>query len=237
MYLSKFLSTQGACSRRNATAAIKAGQVTVNGEVVKEPFYTVQAGDKIQFDGKNIKPVQNFVYIIFNKPDDCISTVVDEMGRRSIFDIVKVPSDVRLYPVGRLDRNTTGLILLTNDGDLANKLMHPKHEVLKKYHVELDRPFLKADFDKLVNGINLEDGFIKPDSVFFDHGKPGKKVIVQLHSGRNRIVRRMFEFFGYHVLKLDRFCLAGLTKKGLKVGQWRTLTYKEVEELKGTAKN
>jgi 23S rRNA pseudouridine2605 synthase len=232
VYLSKFLSTHGACSRRKSTDAIKAELVTVNGEIVKEPFYMVQPGDKVALDGKNIKPIQNLVYILFNKPEDCISTVTDEQGRRSIFDIVKVKSDTRLYPVGRLDRNTTGLILLTNDGELTNKLMHPKHEVVKKYNVELDRPLLKVDFDRLINGVHLEDGFIKPDELFFDHGKPGKKVIIQLHSGRNRIVRRMFEYFRYNITKLDRFYLGGLSKKGLKIGEWRSLTNKEIEELK-----
>lgn len=232
MYLSKFLSTHGACSRRKAADAIKNGLVTVNNKTISEPFYIVKPEDKIQIDGKNIEATQNLTYILFNKPENCISTVSDEQGRRSIFDIVKSASKCRLYPVGRLDRNTTGLILLTNDGELTNKLMHPKHEVVKKYNVELDRPLSKIDFDALSSGIYLSDGFIKPDAIFFDHGKPGRKIIVQLHSGRNRIVRRIFEHFKYHVIKLDRFYLGGLTKKGLQIGQWRHLTKQEIKTLK-----
>lgn len=232
MYLSKFLSTSGVCSRRKSTEAIKDGFVMVNDKVVKEPFYQVKPSDEVFFDGQLVRQTQKFVYILFNKPQDCISTVSDEEGRRSIFDIVKIKTDARLYPVGRLDRNTTGLIILTNDGELTNKLMHPKHQVTKKYHVDLDRPFAQNHLKELLSGIKLEDGFIKPDAVFYDHGKFGKKVIVQLHSGRNRIVRRMFEHFGYHVIDLDRFSIAELSKRGLAVGQWRHLTTEEVIRLK-----
>ena len=233
MYLSKYLSTQGACSRRKATDAIKLGLVTINDKVVKEPFYDVKPEDWVCLEGKTIKAIEKLVYYLFNKPEDCISTFADEQGRQSIFDIVKVAPGVRLYPVGRLDRNTTGLIILTNDGELTNRLMHPKYEVVKKYNVELDRFFAKEYLEKLANGIELEDGFIKPDAVFYDHGKPGKKIIIELHSGRNRIVRRMFEHFGCFVDQLDRFYLGGLTKKGLKVGEWRNLTPREVAHLKG----
>lgn len=233
MYLSKFLSTNGACSRRKAADAIKSGIVTVNNEIVKEPFYMVKKDDKVCFDGKIIKQAQNnFVYILLNKPEDCISTLSDELGRRCLADIVKVKAGIRIFPVGRLDRNTTGIIILTNDGDLTNKLMHPSHEVTKKYNVELDRPLLIEDYKKLAEGVHLDDGFIKPDSIFYDHAKVGKKAIVELHSGRNRIVRRMFEHLGYRIEYLDRFYLGGLTKRGLKVGEWRNLTNKEVDMLK-----
>jgi 23S rRNA pseudouridine2605 synthase len=237
VYLSKFLALSGICSRRKSTEVIKLGLVMVNDRVVKEPFHDVKPGDIVYFDGQIVKQERKFVYILLNKPENCISTVSDEHARRTVFDIVKLKSNVRLYPVGRLDRMTTGLLILTNDGQLTKKLTHPSHEVPKKYEVLLDRVFQRSDMQKLCRGIRLHDGFIKPDRIFCPSGEHGCTVIVELHSGRNRIVRRMFEHLGYEVKELDRFFYAGLTKKGLKLGQWRYLTEKEVEGLRTTRSN
>ncbi len=233
MYLSKFLASSGVCSRRKATEVIKLGLVMVNDRVVKEPFYDVKSGDEVFFEGQAVRPERKLIYILLNKPQDCITTVSDEHSRRTVFDVIGLKSNIRLYPVGRLDRMTTGLLILTNDGQLTKKLTHPSYEVTKKYEVVLNKAFQRSDMQKLRRGIRLYDGFIKPDLVNYSTGaRDGFTVIVELHSGRNRIVRRIFEYFGYEVKKLDRFFYAGLTKKGLRLGQWRYLTEKEVEGLK-----
>lgn len=232
MYLSKFLSTSGACSRRKATDAIKSGLVTVNEKIVTEPFYMVKPKDEVCIEGQLVRQQRKFIYILFNKPENCITTVSDESGRRTVLDLIKVKTDARLYPVGRLDRMTTGLLLITNDGELTKKLTHPSHVIIKKYNVELDKAFQGTDLTRLAHGITLSDGFIKPDQVYFTPKSHGKKVTVELHSGKNRIVRRMFEYFGYKVVKLDRFFYADLTTKGLPVGKWRYLSINEIERLK-----
>lgn len=235
MYLSKFLALSGVCSRRKATEVIKLGLVMVNDRVVKEPFYQVKSEDEVCFDGQIVKQTQKFIYILLNKPENCITTLSDEHARCTVFDILRLKSNLRIYPVGRLDRMTTGLLLLTNDGELTKKLTHPSYEMIKKYEVILDKVFQRNYLERLCKGIRLYDGFIKPDQIFYPSGEQECKVIVELHSGRNRIVRRMFEYFGYKVKKLDRFFYAGLTKKGLKLGQWRYLTEKEVEILKNNS--
>lgn len=233
MYLSKFLSTSGVCSRRKATDAVKSGLVTINDKVVLEPFYVVKPNDEVCFEGQLVQQSKKFVYILLNKPENCITTVSDENSRQTVFDIINFKTDLRIYPVGRLDRMTTGLLILTNDGELTKKLTHPRYEFTKKYCVTLDRLFQRDDLEKLQQGITLADGFIKPDAIYYKHNKIDCKVIVEIHSGKNRIVRRMFEHFGYQVLKLDRFFYAGLTTKGLEVGKWRHLTTREVASLKG----
>ena len=233
MYLSKFLSTSGVCSRRKATDAIKSGMVTINDKIVHEPFYDVQPNDEVCFEGQLVHQTKKFIYILLNKPEDCITTVSDESSRRTVLDLVNFKTEARIYPVGRLDRMTTGLLILTNDGELTKKLTHPSYEFTKKYLVKLDKLFQVNDLKQLAAGIDLEDGFIKPDSVYYNHNKPASKVIVEIHSGKNRIIRRMFEHFGYQVLKLNRFFYAGLTSKDLEVGKWRHLTAQEVANLKG----
>jgi len=233
VYLSKFLSTSGVCSRRKATDAIKSGMVTINDKIVHEPFYDVQPNDEVCFEGQLVQQTKKFIYILLNKPEDCITTASDESGRRTVLDIINFKTEARIYPVGRLDRMTTGLLILTNDGELTKKLTHPSYEFTKKYLVKLDKLFQVNDLKQLAAGIDLEDGFIKPDSVYYNHNKPASKVIVEIHSGKNRIIRRMFEHFGYQVLKLNRFFYAGLTSKDLEVGKWRHLTAQEVANLKG----
>jgi 23S rRNA pseudouridine2605 synthase len=232
VYLSKFLATSGAYSRRKATEAIKSGVVIVNDKVVTEPFYMVKPNDEVCIDGQRIRQSKKFIYILLNKPENYITTVSDEHERRTVLDLVRVKTSLRLYPVGRLDRMTTGLLLLTNDGELTKQLTHPSHEVVKKYCVELDSIFQKKDLSCLAHGITLVDGFIKPDDVYYSPTGRGKKVIIELHSGRNRIVRRIFEYLGYNIIKLDRFFYAGLTTKGLAVGKCRHLSINEIEQLK-----
>ncbi len=233
MYLSKFLSTSGVCSRRKASDAIKSGMVTINDKVVREPFYVVKPNDEVHFEGQIVQQIKKFIYILLNKPEDCITTASDENSRRTVLDVINFKSSARIYPVGRLDRMTTGLLILTNDGELTKKLTHPSYEFTKKYLVKLDKLFQINDLKQLAAGINLDDGFIKPDAVHYNHNKPSCKVVVEIHSGKNRIVRRMFEHFGYNVLKLNRFFYAGLTTKDLEVGKWRHLTAQEVSNLKG----
>jgi 23S rRNA pseudouridine2605 synthase len=233
VYLSKFLSTSGVCARRKATEAIKSGNVTVNDKVILEPFYVVKPDDEVCFEGQLVQQAKKFVYILLNKPENCITTVSDEHSRRTVFDIINFKTSLRIYPVGRLDRMTTGLLLLTNDGELTKKLTHPSYQFTKKYSVTLDRLFQSNDFAQLQTGVMLDDGFIKPDAIYYKHNKIGNKVIVEIHSGQNRIVRRMFEHFGYKVEKLDRFFYAGLTTKDLAVGKWRHLTPREVKQLRG----
>ncbi len=231
MRLNKYLAHAGIASRREADVLIQTGAVSVNGKTVTEMGYKVKPGDKVQFNGETIKPEKK-VYVLLNKPKNFITTTEDEKGRKTVMELVEKSAPVRIYPVGRLDRNTTGVLLFTNDGDLAKKLTHPRHNVEKIYHVKLDKNLKPSDLEKIRNGLKLEDGEIQVDDISFIKGAPHSEVGVKIHSGRNRIVRRIFEHLGYDVIKLDRVLFAGLTKKDLKRGHWRHLTKKEVDFLK-----
>jgi len=231
MRLNKYLAHAGIASRREADELIKIGAVSVNGEIVTEMGYKVKPTDKVQFNGDTIKPEKK-VYVLLNKPKNFITTTEDEKGRKTVMELVEKSAPVRIYPVGRLDRNTTGVLLFTNDGDLAKRLTHPKHQVEKLYHVKLDKNLKSSDLEKIREGLKLDDGFIQVDEISYIKGAPHNEVGVKIHSGRNRIVRRIFEHLGYNVIKLDRVLFAGLTKKDLKRGHWRHLTKKEVDFLK-----
>ncbi|MFN7115433.1 MAG: pseudouridine synthase [Saprospiraceae bacterium] len=232
MRLNKYIAHCGISSRRQAVDFVKKGEVTVNGEVVKEPFYLVQPSDKVAYKGKLIKPEANKVYILMNKPKGYLTTVSDDRGRKTVMDLLKGKIEERIFPVGRLDRATTGLLLLTNDGDLAKKLSHPSHKVKKVYHVVLDKPIAKVDLEKIKKGLELEDGVAEVDGVDYVNDAPKNEVGIELHIGKNRIVRRIFEHLGYQVEKLDRMYYAGLTKKDLPRGFFRYLTEKEIIMLK-----
>jgi len=229
--LNKYLSNAGICSRRKAVEYIKKGLVTVNGIIIKEPGYKVILKDKVAFKNRIIKGEQK-LYMLINKPKDYITTTVDPKGRRTVIDLIRGNVNARIYPVGRLDRMTTGVLLLTNDGDLAQKLAHPKYEVKKIYSVRLDRPLKSDDLTAVYKGIVLKDGLIKADKINYIAGKNKNHIRIQIHSGKNRVVRRIFEHLGYKVLKLDRINYAGLTKRGLPIGRWRSLTATEVTQLK-----
>lgn len=230
--LNKFIAHSGICSRRDAVDLIKKGLVKVNGETVTEPGFKVTVKDDVSYNGKKIAPRKTLYYILLNKPKDYITTTEDPRGRKTVLDLVKNAVDDRVYPVGRLDRNTTGVLLLTNDGELAQKLSHPRYMVKKIYEAKLDKPLTKKDFDTLLNGVTLEDGFIAPDALAYADPKDKSVIGIEIHSGRNRIVRRMFESLGYEVRNLDRVMYAGLTKKNVERGKWRFLTEKEVRLLK-----
>jgi 23S rRNA pseudouridine2605 synthase len=229
--LNKYIANAGICSRREADTFIAAGSVMVNGKVVTEMGFQVKPGDEVRFDGKRIIREKK-EYILLNKPKNFITTTKDEKGRRTVMDLVGSASKSRLYPVGRLDRNTTGLLLFTNDGDMAKTLTHPKHGVRKVYHVHLNKNLKKEDLLQIQKGLELEDGPIQVDQVSFIADSPKREVGVELHSGRNRIVRRIFEHLGYEVIRLDRVIFAGLTKKDLPRGHWRHLSQQEVNTLK-----
>ena len=230
MRLNKFLANAGICSRREADDFIQAGIITVNGQVVDNLGAKVLPTDKVMFHDQPVRRERK-VYILLNKPKNTVTTTDDPQERHTVLDIVRNACAERIYPVGRLDRNTTGVLLLTNDGELSDKLTHPSFEKKKIYHVHLDKNFKRTDMDALLEGIKLEDGFIQADGLsYIDEDK--SQVGVEIHSGRNRIVRRMFEHFGYKVKKLDRVYFAGLTKKNLRRGQWRFLTEQEVAMLK-----
>lgn len=229
--LNKYIANAGICSRREADTLIAAGNVTVNGKTVTEMGFKVGPGDEVRFDGRLLR-AEKKEYVLLNKPKNFITTTRDEKGRRTVMELVSNASSSRLLPVGRLDRNTTGLLLFTNDGDLAKKLTHPRHGVRKIYHVELDRSLKDSDLAKIRRGLELDDGPIEVDEASYISGAPKREVGVQIHSGRNRIVRRIFEHLGYRVVKLDRVVFAGLTKKDLPRGHWRVLTPQEVINLK-----
>lgn len=231
MPLNKYLSYAGVCSRRKAVEYIKNGLVKVNGEVVKIPQRRVAHDDQIMFKNKILFPDKK-VYVLLNKPKDYVTTLSDQQGRKTVVDLVVDATKKRVYPVGRLDRATTGLLLLTNDGQLTQKLAHPKYEVQKIYDVVLNRPLKFLELQAIRSGLKLKDGIIKVDKIIFVPGRSKNNIRVHLHSGKNRIVRRIFENFGYGVVKLDRINYAGLTKHGLSVGSWRFLTEKEVKDLK-----
>jgi 23S rRNA pseudouridine2605 synthase len=229
--LNKFLANSGVAARRKADELIKEGAVTVNGAVVTEMGFKVQHNDVVKFQGKIVKPT-NKVYILLNKPKDFITTTDDEKGRKTVLDIVKKATPERIYPVGRLDRNTTGLLLLTNDGDLAQKLSHPSFNVKKIYAVELDKPLKPSDYDIIKSGVELEEGMAQVDDIQYVEADNKRIVGIEIHMGWNRIVRRIFETLGYEILKLDRVMYAGLTKKDLPRGRCRHLSEREVIALK-----
>ena len=229
--LNKFLANAGVCSRREADEFIQAGVVTVNGEVVTELGTKILRTDEVKFHDQPVK-IEKKVYVLLNKPKDYVTTSDDPQQRKTVMDLVKNACPERIYPVGRLDRNTTGVLLLTNDGDLASKLTHPKYLKKKIYHVYLDKNVTAHDLQQIAEGIQLEDGEIKADDVQYAHPTDKKQVGIEIHSGKNRIVRRIFESLGYHVQKLDRVQFAGLTKKNLKRGDWRYLTEEEVDRLR-----
>lgn len=232
MPLNKYISHCGICSRRKAVDFIKDGHVTVNGEKIEEPAFKVTPKDVVTLKDKRIFIQKNLVYVLLNKPKGYITTTDDPEGRQTVMELVTEAAEERLFPVGRLDRNTSGLLLLTNDGELAQKLAHPKHNIKKIYHVELDKPLTKADFDQIISGVTLEDGLALVDALAFVDTKDKKQIGIEIHSGKNRIVRRIFEHLGYQVEKLDRVMYAGLTKKNVNRGKWRFLSEKEVILLK-----
>lgn len=232
MPLNKFLAHAGVTSRRDAVEIIKSAKVQVNGVQITEPGFKVQDTDTVTVNGKKLSRQKNLVYILLNKPKDFITTVEDPQGRKTVLDIIKTATTERVYPVGRLDRNTSGVLILTNDGDLAQQLTHPSFEVRKIYEAKLDKPLSKADFDKLLNGIELEDGIATADSLAYADAKDKSVIGIEIHNGRNRIVRRMFEHLGYEVKNLDRVMFANLTKKNVDRGKWRFLNEKEVRLLK-----
>ncbi|KPK81765.1 MAG: pseudouridine synthase [Bacteroides sp. SM23_62_1] len=232
--LNRYIASTGICSRREADQYITAGLVSVNGKVVSKLGIKVLPGDVVTFNGKILKNEKK-VYILMNKPKDCVTTVEDSGAKKTVLDIIGKGLSERIYPVGRLDRNTTGVLLLTNDGELTLRLTHPSYNKKKIYHVFLDRNLTRADLNRIANGIELDDGFIKPDAVQYVDEKDKTQIGIELHSGRNRIVRRIFESLGYRIRKLDRVYFAGLTKKGLQRGQWRYLTTKEINMLKMNA--
>ena len=229
--LNKFLANAGVCSRREADEFILAGVVTVNGEIVTELGTKVMRTDIVKFHDDPVS-LEKKVYVLLNKPKDYVTTSDDPQQRKTVMDLVKNACPERIYPVGRLDRNTTGVLLLTNDGDLASKLTHPKYLKKKIYHVYLDRNVTAHDIQQIAEGITLEDGEIKADAIEYADPVDKKQVGIEIHSGKNRIVRRIFESFGYKVLKLDRVQFAGLTKKNLRRGDWRYLTEEEVDRLR-----
>lgn len=229
--LNKFLANAGICSRREADEFITAGVVSVNGVAVTELGTKVKRTDEIKFHDQPVN-IERKVYVLLNKPKDCVTTSDDPQERKTVMDFVKGACKERIYPVGRLDRNTTGVLLLTNDGDLASKLTHPKYLKKKIYHVYCDKNVTKADLDQIVSGITLDDGEIHADAVSYASETDKSQVGIEIHSGKNRIVRRIFEALGYRVIKLDRVYFAGLTKKGLRRGDWRYLTEQEVNMLR-----
>jgi len=229
--LNKYLANAGVCSRREADEYIQAGEVKVNGSVVTELGTKVMRTDSVTFHDKPVT-LEKKVYILLNKPKDCVTTSDDPQQRKTVLDIVGNVCPERIYPVGRLDRNTTGVLLLTNDGDLASKLTHPKFLKKKVYHVFLDKPVTAYDLQQIAGGIELEDGEVHADAIDYAHETDKTQVGIEIHSGKNRIVRRIFEHLGYRVIKLDRVQFAGLTKKNVRRGDWRYLTEKEVDMLR-----
>ncbi|EDO28371.1 predicted protein [Nematostella vectensis] len=228
--LNKYIANSGVCSRREADTYIASGNVVVNGKVITEMGFKVKPTDDIRFDGTAISPEEK-KYVLLNKPKNYITTMDDDRGRKTVMDLVQNAARERIYPVGRLDRNTTGLLLFTNDGDLAKKLTHPKHNVQKLYHASLDRKLEVKDLHKMRDEVIIEGKRVFIDEVDYVAGEKKTEVGIKIHSGRNRIVRKIFEHFGYKVVKLDRVIFAGLTKKNLPRGRYRELTTQEVNNL------
>jgi 23S rRNA pseudouridine2605 synthase len=232
--LNKYIASTGICSRREADEFIQAGLISVNGKLTTELGVKIKPGDQVKYNGEQLREEKK-VYILLNKPKDYVTTVEDPHAKRTILDLVKGACRERIYPVGRLDRNTTGVLLLTNDGELTKRLTHPKFEKLKIYHVHLNKNLRQADKDKIATGITLEDGFIKADNIQYADPSDKSQIGIEIHSGRNHIVRRIFEHLGYEIAKLDRVYFAGLTKKNLPRGTWRFLSDKEIAMLKMNA--
>lgn len=232
MVLNKFIAHAGICSRRKAVELIKSGHIKVNGEVETNPACRVSIKDRVEYQGKKVRTEKNLVYLLMNKPKNVVTTLKDERGRKTVMDIIGDKVKERIYPVGRLDRNTTGLLLLTNDGDLAKKLSHPSHKVKKIYQVDLDRPLRSADLDRIAKGLELEDGLAMVDDISYIEGEPKTRIGIEIHIGKNRIIRRLFEHMQYEVVRLDRVYYGGLTKKDLKRGWFRRLTPRELIMLK-----
>ncbi len=230
MRLNRFIANAGICSRRDADKYISAGLVTVNGKVVSELGVKVKTTDDVRFDGRRLIPEKK-VYLVLNKPKDYVTTTDDPYAEHMVIDLVKNACPERIYPVGRLDKSTTGVLLFTNDGELSDKLTHPSHRVKKIYQVSLDKPLTKNDMLRIAEGIELEDGLIAADAINYVEGNKSE-IGLEIHSGRNRIVRRIFEHLGYRVKKLDRVFFAGITKKNVSRGKWRFLSEKEVQFLK-----
>lgn len=228
--LNRYIANAGVCSRREADEHITAGKVTVNGKVVQELGTKVRPSDQVRFKGELLQ-LEEKVYVLLNKPKNYISTTDDPEDRNTVLDLIRGASYKRLYPVGRLDRNTTGVLLLTNDGELTQKLTHPSREIPKIYDIELNKPLEKGDLQQLVDGIQLPDGFVAADAASYVDPSQKSRIGLKIHSGKNRVVRRMFEHLGYEVKKLDRTAFAGLTKKDVKRGHWRYLSKKEVNIL------
>jgi 23S rRNA pseudouridine2605 synthase len=229
--LNKYIANSGTCSRREADELITAGVISINGEVVTELGTKVKPGDQVRYNGE-LMSTEKLVYVLLNKPKDFITTVDDPQERKTVMNLVSKACKERIYPVGRLDRNTTGLLLLTNDGDLTKKLTHPSYNIRKLYSVELDKNLTKEDMSRLSDGIELDDGVVKVDQIAWENPDKKSRVGVELHSGKNRIIRRLFEAMDYNVKKLDRVVFAGLTKRDLPRGRWRLLTEMEVNMLK-----
>ncbi len=232
--LNKFISNAGICSRREADKYIKAGVVSVNGKIITELGTSVKYTDKVKFNDQSIK-IESKIYLLLNKPKDFVTTLDDPHAKRTVMDLVKNACRERIYPVGRLDKNTTGLLLFTNDGELTKNLTHPKQRKKKIYHVFLNKNITKLDMQKMVDGFDLEDGFIQVDAISYPDPEDKKQVGIEIHSGRVHIVKRIFEHFGYKIMKLDRVYFAGLTKKNLPRGKWRFLSQKEINILKMNA--
>jgi 23S rRNA pseudouridine2605 synthase len=236
MPLNKFIAHAGVAARREAAEMVKKGLIKVNGQLITEPGHKVSTKDEVRVNGKKVFLAKNLVYILLNKPKDYITTTDDPQGRKTVIDLISRATGERVYPVGRLDRNTSGVLLLTNDGELAQKLTHPSNEVKKVYHVTLNRPLDKKDFDQILKGVLLEDGAASVDVLAYADIKDKTQIGVEIHSGRNRIVRRIFEHLKYDVKNLDRVTFAGLTKKNVERGKWRFLSEKEVRDLKHFSK-
>lgn len=232
MRLNKYLAHCGICSRRQAIDFIRSGKVKVNGVVEKEPGFLLEPGQEVHYNDKPINLEERKVYLLLNKPKNVITTLSDDRGRRTVMDLIGDEIKERIFPVGRLDRATTGLLLLTNDGDLAQKLAHPSHGVKKLYHVQLDKPVTEQHIQQIRQGLTLEDGPVRVDTVKRAQGKAANEIMIELHLGRNRIVRRIFESLGYQVNRLDRVIYAGLTKKDLPRGRYRKLTEMELVMLR-----
>ncbi|MFV0531988.1 MAG: pseudouridine synthase [Flavobacteriales bacterium] len=229
--LNKYIARAGLASRREADELIKTGVVEINGKIIQEMGYKVQPTDVVRFDGKEIK-AEKKVYVLLNKPKGFITTTKDEKGRKTVMELVSNASPYRIYPVGRLDRPTTGVLLLTNDGDMAKKLTHPKHNIKKIYHVTLNKNLSGSDLYKIIEGIELEEGTAMVDKISYIEGKKKNEIGMEIHIGWNRVIRRIFSEIGYEVIQLDRVYFAGLTKKGVKRGNWKILTEQEVNYLR-----
>lgn len=232
MRLNKYVAVCGICSRRKAAELVKKGEIKLNGKVELNPAVLVSKKDIVEYQGKNIQPEKEKIYLLLNKPKQVLSTVSDDRNRKTVYDLVKHKIDERIYPVGRLDRDTTGLLLMTNDGHLADRLAHPRNEVKKIYHVVLNKSLTRGDLTRIRQGVKLSDGIAIVDSIDYVQDKKQNELGIELHLGKNRIIRRIFESLGYVVKRLDRVYFAGLTKKDLPRGRFRHLTQREIVMLK-----